>query len=415
VRVFAQSDVVATEHHARARLPLPGVVHRFSHVTLIALVGLTLVITSGTLTRAVSVALGAGLAPLAAPNDRSGAMVVWTPSRLPAGLAATVSAVPGVATTVAVFGGTLWLSGSRDATGSAVDVPPAGRGIPLDLRAADLGAYAALLPPADRAVLRNLPAGEVVLGASSARLRRLDAGATLTVGNTRLRVAGVVPDADVGYAEVFTAPATAATLGVTAPRYLLVQPGTGTTADAAAAAIRAAPTVPPTLGIGPLSTLLGPDLAVLPQVLEKQQFGEFTVHLPPSAGGAVNPDQAWISARLRTATIPLLGPVLCNAAVLPALRAAMEDIVRQGLTSLIHAHQFGGCFAGRVVAGGGTYDISHHAWGSAIDLNVAANPAGGPSHQDPRLVAILRSHGFTWGGTWLNPDPMHFELDGPSA
>ena len=59
--------------------------------------------------------------------------------------------------------------------------------------------------------------------------------------------------------------------------------------------------------------------------------------------------------------------------------------------------------------------LSHHAWGSAIDLNVSANPLGGPSHQDPRLVEVFRKWGFTWGGDWLTPDPMHFELQAPTA
>ena len=42
-------------------------------------------------------------------------------------------------------------------------------------------------------------------------------------------------------------------------------------------------------------------------------------------------------------------------------------------------------------------------------MNVSANPEGGASRQDPRLVEIFRRWGFTWGGDWLVPDPMHFE------
>ncbi|MGI9016306.1 MAG: M15 family metallopeptidase [Euzebya sp.] len=26
------------------------------------------------------------------------------------------------------------------------------------------------------------------------------------------------------------------------------------------------------------------------------------------------------------------------------------------------------------------------------------------------MVQIMRDHGFTWGGTWLVPDPAHYEV-----
>ncbi|CAN5293224.1 hypothetical protein BH23ACT9_BH23ACT9_06790 [soil metagenome] len=48
--------------------------------------------------------------------------------------------------------------------------------------------------------------------------------------------------------------------------------------------------------------------------------------------------------------------------------------------------------------------------GVAVDLNVGDNPRGSFSTQDPRLVEVMRAHGFTWGGTWLVPDPAHHEV-----
>ena len=45
----------------------------------------------------------------------------------------------------------------------------------------------------------------------------------------------------------------------------------------------------------------------------------------------------------------------------------------------------------------------------AVDLNVAGNPTGLASAQDPRLVEVMERWGFTWGGRWLVPDPAHFE------
>jgi hypothetical protein len=43
-------------------------------------------------------------------------------------------------------------------------------------------------------------------------------------------------------------------------------------------------------------------------------------------------------------------------------------------------------------------------------------PSGrGPlgSGQDPQLVETMARWGFTWGGFWLVPDPMHFEYVRP--
>ena len=52
------------------------------------------------------------------------------------------------------------------------------------------------------------------------------------------------------------------------------------------------------------------------------------------------------------------------------------------------------------------------AWGAAIDVNPSQNPYGGPSRMDQRVIDAFRRHGFVWGGTFLIPDPMHFEFVG---
>ena len=56
--------------------------------------------------------------------------------------------------------------------------------------------------------------------------------------------------------------------------------------------------------------------------------------------------------------------------------------------------------------------MSVHAWGAAIDINVANNPLGAAPNQDARLVAIMAKHGFAWGGRFLRPDGGHFQWVG---
>jgi hypothetical protein len=48
--------------------------------------------------------------------------------------------------------------------------------------------------------------------------------------------------------------------------------------------------------------------------------------------------------------------------------------------------------------------------GGAIDLNVAENQRGTAGTMDRNVVAIFRTWGFNWGGTWRYTDPMHFEM-----
>jgi len=53
---------------------------------------------------------------------------------------------------------------------------------------------------------------------------------------------------------------------------------------------------------------------------------------------------------------------------------------------------------------------STHAWGIAVDLNAATNGFGKKGDMDPRIIDVFTMHGFTWGGVWKVPDPMHFQF-----
>jgi hypothetical protein len=144
--------------------------------------------------------------------------------------------------------------------------------------------------------------------------------------------------------------------------------------------------------------------AVLPQAMVKERFGEFSWR--PGAGGTFVQDQGWAAARLATARVPILGRVRCNRVLLPALAGAMEELRRRNLGRLVDPEAYAGCWNPRLTRSGS--GISRHAWGAALDLNV-----GSPSARDLRLVEVMERWGFTWGGRWLVPDPIHFEWLGP--
>jgi hypothetical protein len=126
-------------------------------------------------------------------------------------------------------------------------------------------------------------------------------------------------------------------------------------------------------------------------------------------GGRIAPERSWVAQHISTETMPVLGPMTCNTAMFPQLRAALDAIVAQGLAGAIHPSQYGGCFVPRFIAG--TTTLSNHAFGLAFDLNVPENLRGTRGRIDRRVVAIFQQWGFTWGGTWHWTDPMHFELN----
>jgi hypothetical protein len=126
-------------------------------------------------------------------------------------------------------------------------------------------------------------------------------------------------------------------------------------------------------------------------------------------GGRIEPQASWVAGHITTETMPIIGPMTCNRAIFPQLRAALDEIAAQGLAPAIHPGQYGGCYVPRFIAG--TTTLSNHAFGLAFDLNVPENQRGTVGRINRQVVAIFEKWGFTWGGTWHYTDPMHFELN----
>ena len=127
------------------------------------------------------------------------------------------------------------------------------------------------------------------------------------------------------------------------------------------------------------------------------------------SGGHIAPDPAWVAAHIATETVPILGSVTCNRAIFPQLIAALNDVQSQGLADKIHPDEYAGCYYPRFIAG--STQLSNHAFGLALDLNVPGNQRGTVGEMDRGVVAIFKHWGFTWGGDWGYTDPMHFEMN----
>jgi hypothetical protein len=317
---------------------------------------------------------------------------------------------------VIVRSGVGWLARSYSSQGELVDEAPRGLGYPLEVAVVPPGGYAPFLPPGDRGVVVPLADGEAVLGESGARLRGLEPGATLVFrqpgggpGVLRIGVAAVLPDELVGAHEVMVSYATGIRLGIRLDRYALLHPAERIQSDLADRILAATPgdLLLRTRAPGQTPYFRQGD-AILPPIRLKELFGEFAGR--PVADGYIESDPGWISRNIVTERVPILGEVRCHRALFPQLGAALREAARRGLAGTIDPSHYGGCYASRFVNRIPVLGISHHAWGIAIDVNVAENPYGAPPNQDPRLVASFRRHGFLWGGDWLLPDGMHFEF-----
>jgi hypothetical protein len=321
-----------------------------------------------------------------------------------------VSRHPDLRAVVTVYSGTAWMTRSRSSQGRVMDVNKGGLAIPLEVAGAAPAAYLSLLRARFAHLGAALRRGAGVLGATSARLRRLKAGATLVFGADQVPIVAVVPDAAIGGHELFVSARTALGLGVTKPRYLLVRPRDRAHVREAVRDLGAELPAGEAIRIrrrGQTPYLRQAD-AVLPPVRLKALFGEFSSK--PLPGGYLASDPAWERQQIVEARVPILGKVRCNREVIPLLRGALGALASRGLSNLVKPDEYGGCYSPRFSVRDPSASISHHSWGIAIDINVAENAYGAKPTMDPRVVAEFERWGFIWGGRFIVPDGMHFEF-----
>ena len=127
------------------------------------------------------------------------------------------------------------------------------------------------------------------------------------------------------------------------------------------------------------------------------------------SGGRVVPDPGWVSSRIGTVQVPVLGSMTCNRAIFPQLQAAFREIVDRGLADKINPGEYAGCYNARFIANSNR--LSNHSFGLAFDVNVPGNLRGTVGEIDRGIVQIFKKWGFSWGGDWNYTDPMHFELN----
>ena len=350
------------------------------------------------------------------PPDSPPAYLAWIPGGFPSSFRDHVRTVDKLAATAVVAGDTRWLTGSTDADGGVVDHPVAPLAIPIDAFAVNPVEYGPFLPGELRGtVLHALNAGEGVLGTRSAELRGIGVGGTLRFGRQEVTVGAVVPDEAIGWSELLVSRQVGERLGIVDDRYVLALPADPISERAwgdLVAGLRPAGT--PIRFVAPGGTrFVRVASGVNPPVVIKEVFGEFSARVDPDNPAYLTIDPRWVSSHLRSRSLPLIGRVTCNVRLFPPLIHALHEIVREGLSGLIHSTA--GCYNARTVARNPTAPPSDHAYGAAIDLNAPENAYGATPTMDERIVAIFERWGFRWGGDFLIPDGMHFEYGSTPA
>jgi hypothetical protein len=337
--------------------------------------------------------------------------LAWMSGGFPTGFGRAAHDIAGTLATVVVAGDTLWMRESHDANGELVDRPARPYEFPIDAFSVDPSSYAPFLPEADRSrVLDALNGDEAVLGASSAALRRIGPGGTLTFDDRVVEVGAVVPDDEVGWSELLVGRALGTRLGIVDDRYLLALDAGGMTEQRFTEDVGALlPDGTPLRTVPPGGTeFVRVASGVNPPVVMKGVFGEFAAAPRSDDPAILNMSPRWRDAHIQTRDVPLLGSVTCNEALFPTLIGALKDVEAAGLGDELHVYS--GCYAARTVARSDTAPPSQHAYGAAIDIDAPENPYGATPTLDPRVVKIFERWGFLWGGDFLIPDGMHFEF-----
>jgi hypothetical protein len=339
---------------------------------------------------------------MAAPNNPW--HLAWQPSELVPGFAEDLASIPGVGAVSMVRVGDARIASTATADGTPVDAPGNGFVIPVEVHAFDAAAHSQFVPAAVEEAFLAMADDEVMLGSTSARLRRLDVGDVISFDNgLTVSVAGVVDDAYVGDAEIVTTRRDPGVFADMLDKYavftfrgdgdLLVRQANDLI-DGEPIVIRS---------WGEVEVFRHGDF-VRSQVAFKDRFGEFTIRL---RRGGFDQEPAWREANIASETLPLLGEVTCHRQFIAILRGVMEALEAAGNADVIDQGAFAGCWNARFIAG--RQAISHHSFGAAADINFFNALDGPQSPQHPALIAAMEAAGVTSGHQWVNPDPGHFE------
>ncbi|MEX2274867.1 MAG: M15 family metallopeptidase [Actinomycetota bacterium] len=346
--------------------------------------------------------------------------LAWTPGGLTPGFDASATKLRGISDVVVVASDTTWMARSFDTDHRLVDDPRPPFDIPIEASSVRPRDFEGFLAPQYRSVIAQLADGEGVISESSAKVRGIGEGGVMEMRVAQhpsrtvpIRIAAVLPDVFVGATELLVASEVGAPLGVNNDRYALMIPRGQPSDEQLENQLRTFISADTPLQVREPGDTPYPRHgdAVLPQVMLKLQFGEFAARPRPGDPGNLQIDPRWRKQNIRLVHLPLVGDVQCHKDVLPQLRGILGELIDRSHSDVIHTEH--GCYVPKFMSNVPNSSVSHHAWGVAIDFNLAGNAFGATPHQPKALVRTMERWGFVWGGDWITPDGNHFEWHGP--
>ncbi|MEA2451814.1 MAG: hypothetical protein QOG04_524 [Actinomycetota bacterium] len=230
----------------------------------------------------------------------------------------------------------------------------------------------------------------------------------LGVGQSTIRVGAFADNGIPNIADVLVSPQVARQVHLGGPRIIVVGAKSGTTIEALGRDLRERLPGARLRRIRPETQPSQPSAPEPTGSVSGATIG--TMQFRILQNGFIDPDDAWVASNITTASVPILGSVRCHRIMIPQLANALQEISDSGLASKIRTGDYGGCYVPRFIDRDPRRGLSMHAFGLAVDLNVSTNGLGTRGDMDPGIVQIFQKWGFTWGGVWSRPDPMHFEL-----
>jgi hypothetical protein len=258
-------------------------------------------------------------------------------------------------------------------------------------------------------VWSEMASGEAIVTFAGADALGLGGGGTIVAGKSKLVVGAYADNGVPNIAEVMVNEQVGRDLGLDDPHWLAV--GAKPTANLQQLGHALEKRLPDARIAGLL-----PDPPDVIEPGDPEAVGEATGSLIGTMefkileDGFIKPNQEWIDENIATADVAIIGEVTCHRLLIPQLQSAMNEIVADGLSQLIRADDYGGCYVPRFIDRNPDLPLSMHAFGLAFDINVSTNLLGTQGDMDERVVDIFEKWGFEWGGIWDRPDPMHFEL-----
>lgn len=264
-----------------------------------------------------------------------------------------------------------------------------------------------------------LAAGQVLMGANSARIRDAQVGDVVTLrdahgGIHRFTVGLIVSNDFADGEDLIMASGDAYIMGLRKTSRVAV---TGFAKPSALYdALRKRGLAPGVdLRVRTTWDLPNPD-STLGFATMKLRLGEFAFQ--PTDSDAIRVEDSWRSAQIdwfhRYSAVRLRNN--CHKKVVEAIEGAFDEIVRKGLKDQIDvavSQRYGGCYVGRYNRLAGLFGApSRHAFGAAIDLNTTTNKQWTRPQMNCDVVRIFRKWGFAWGGNFWPADGMHFEWVG---